>query len=118
MSALLKSGAKRRLAFEQLCVRKYGGIAKAIDALNIFCDINNICFTFKRETVRMYILCRTDMSMKRLKVVARFLNCSDIAALDEVFVAPKVRGIGDLWVGETSGKTVRDIDTRAITDLI
>lgn len=109
MGLQLKPEQQRRLAAEQAVYRKFnnfGECAEACDNLAIKLGVNA---TFNRLSIQHYIGCQTNLSMKRLKILAEVLGITNYREMDEVFVAPKRRGEGDWWLG-SDGNRIKDLD--------
>jgi hypothetical protein len=106
----LKPLQKRRLAAEQAIYKKgYKNFTEVADACNIHAKKMNSTVTFNRLAIQQYVGCQTNLSMKRLKVLAELLGITNYQELDEIFTAPRRRGEGEYWYGE-NGNKVKDID--------
>lgn len=104
----LKPGQKRRLAAEQAIYNKFPSMAACNDACIKYCEKRCLDATFNKVTVQQYVGCQTNLSVKRLKILAEVLGVTNFLELDEIFIAPKHRGEGDYWVGD-QGNRVPDI---------
>lgn len=91
-------------AFELRGFRTYKDMAKACEkhAMKMGLDL-----TFNDRAIQNYIHCYSNMSFKRLKVVADLLGVKNIMELEERFTEPDEAGVGGLWLGEF-GSVVRD----------
>lgn len=106
----LKPQQKRRLAAEQAIYRKgFNNFAEVADACNLHAKKMELNVTFNRLAIQQYVGCQTNLSMKRLKVLAELLGVTNYQELDETFVAPCRRGHGEYWLGE-NGNRVKDLD--------
>ena len=106
----LKPEQKRRLAAEQAIYRKgFNNFREVADACNIQAKKAESNATFNRLCIQQYVGCHTNLSMKRLKILAELLGVTNYQELDEVFTAPRRRGEGEYWLGE-NGNRVKDID--------
>lgn len=107
----LKPEERRRLICEQAVYRRFDSMKECSDACQDYVDKHGINMTFHRDTIRQYVACYSNLSVKRLKIVSEVLHVPDLKELDEVFIAPKHRGEGLDWIG-VSGTRVKDIDIR------
>ena len=105
----LKPEQKRRLAAEQAIYRKFNNFRECADACNLHAKKVESNATFNRLCIQQYVGVQTNLSMKRLKILAELLGVTNYQELDEVFTAPKRRGEGEYWLGE-NGNRVRDLD--------
>ena len=87
--------------------------AACADACNAYARENGYDVHFNRLSIQQYVGCQTNLSMKRLKILADLLRITNYKELNEVFVAPKVRGAGLWWIGE-DGHRVQDLDLTMI----
>lgn len=109
----LRPGQRRRLAAEQAIYKRFNTFAACADACNAYARENGYDVHFNRLSIQQYVGCQTNLSMKRLKVLADLLRITNYKELNEVFVAPKVRGAGLWWIGE-DGHRVQDLDLTMI----
>lgn len=109
----LKPEQKRRFAAEQAIYRKFNNFRECADACQSYADKMKLGITFNRLSIQQYVGCQTNLSMKRLKILADVLGVTNYRELDEVFTAPRHRGEGDYWIGE-NGNRVKDIDITII----
>jgi hypothetical protein len=110
----LRPGQKRRLAAEQAIYRRFENFKECNDACARYCQMHGLeDVTFNKMTVQQYVGCQTNMSLKRLKVLAAVLGITNYPELDEVFVAPEHRGEGLFWEGE-NGNKIKDITIHQI----
>ncbi len=105
----LKPLEKRRLACEQAVFRKFDTMQECVEACQEYADKKELDLTFNKNTVRHYVGCYTNLSLKRLLVLSEVLGVPDIKELDEVFTAPKHRGEGYDWEG-SNGTRVKDFN--------
>ena len=106
----LKPEQKRRLAAEQAIYRRgFNNFREVADECNIHAKRVESNATFNRLAIQQYVGCQTNLSMKRLKILAEVLGITNYQELDEVFTAPRRRGEGEYWLGE-NGNRVKDID--------
>jgi hypothetical protein len=106
----LKPCQKRRLAAEQAIYRRgFNNFREVADACNEFAKKCESSVTFNRLAVQQYVGCQTNLSMKRLKLLAEMLGITNYQELDEIFTAPVRRGCGEYWLGE-SGNKIKDLD--------
>ena len=110
----LKPGQKRRLAAEQAIYNKFPNFKECNNACKRYCRMKGLEVTFNDMTIQQYISCQTNMSLRRLKVLAAVLNITNYPELDEVFVAPEHRGEGLFWIGE-NGNRIKDVDIHRIS---
>lgn len=109
-------GQYRRLAAEQAISMsgyktfKECGIACEKLALSRGSDV-----TFNDSSVRHYVTCHTNLSMKRLLLLAELINVTNFKQLDEKFKAPVPRGVGKYWIGEYGSK-VQDYDASTLLE--
>lgn len=115
MSALtLKPCQKRRLGCEAAIYRKgFNNFREVSEACNIHAKKCESDVTFNRHCIQQYVGTQTNLSMRRLKILAEVLGVSNLRELDEVFVAPKYRGEGQYWLGE-EGNRIKDLDMTMI----
>lgn len=110
----LKPGQRRRLAAEQAIYKKFSNFREANEACIRYANSHGMeDVTFNTVSIQQYIGCQTNLSLKRLKILASVLGVTNYAEMDEIFVAPKHRGEGLYWEGE-NGTKVKDIDLSAI----
>lgn len=109
----LKSCQKRRLAAEQAIYMRYNSFADCAKACQELSDKKALGVTFNTLSIQQYVGCQTNLSMKRLKILAELLNITNYAEMDDVYVAPLRRGFGDYWVS-ARGNKVKDIDMSAL----
>jgi hypothetical protein len=109
----LRPGQKRRLAAEQAIYRRFENFKECNDACARYCQMKGLSVTFNNMTIQQYVGCQTNMSLKRLKVLAAVLGITNYPELDEVFVAPEHRGEGLFWEGE-NGNKIKDITIHQI----
>ena len=105
----LKPGQKRRLAAEQAIYKRFNNFRECNDACIDYCKKKGLDLTFNTVTIQQYVGCQTNLSLKRLKVLAAVLGVTNYPEMDEIFVAPKHRGEGDYWIGE-NGNKIKDVD--------
>jgi hypothetical protein len=111
----LRPGQKRRLAAEQAIYRRFENFKACNDECIRYCKMHGLeDVTFNKMTVQQYVGCQTNMSLKRLKVLAAVLGITNYPELDEVFEAPEHRGEGLFWIGE-NGNKIKDIDIHRIS---
>ena len=107
----LKPEQKRRLAAEQAIYTKFNNFRDCADACNVLAAKKEVDITFNRLSIQHYVGCQTNLSMKRLKILAELLGVTNYQEMDEVFTAPRHRGEGEYWLGE-NGNRVKDLDMR------
>jgi len=101
---------KRRLACEQAIARRgYKTFKECTEACERHARKLNSQTSWSNLAVQHYVTCYADFSMRRVKVLADLLGFSDIKEMDEKFTPPKMRGIGDNWVGD-EGSIAKDYD--------
>lgn len=105
----LKPKQKRRLRAEMFISSKFNNFRECADACNKLAKQLDSSATFNRLSIQQYVGCKTNLSMKRLKILAELLNITDYKQLDEVFVAPENRMNGSDWIGD-NGSIVKDFD--------
>ena len=105
----LKPGQKRRLAAEQAIYQKFPNFRDCADACQVLASKLDTNITFNRLAIQHYVGCQTNLSIKRLKILAEVLGVTNYKELDEIFTAPRHRGEGEYWLGE-DGNRIRDID--------
>lgn len=105
----LKPGQKRRLAAEQAIYNKFNNFRECCDACQQYSDKKALGVTFNERTIQQYVGCVTNLSLKRLKILAAVLNITNYPELDEIFVAPSHRGSGLYWEGELGNK-IKDLE--------
>ena len=105
----LKPLQKRRLAAEQAIYRKYNNFRECADACQKYCNAKGLKIGWNRLSIQQFVGCQTNLSMKRLAVLADMLGITDYKHFSEVFTAPKHRGEGEYWMGE-HGNRVRDLE--------
>lgn len=106
----LKPEQRRRLACEQAIYSKgFSNFRDCADHCNVLAKKKGLNITFNRLCIQQYVGCHTNLSMARLKVLAELLGVTNYSELDEVFVAPKIRGQGLPWISE-NGNIVMDLD--------
>lgn len=105
----LKPNQRRRFAAEQAIYKKFNNFRECADACQAYADKMKIDITFNRLSIQQYVGCQTNLSIKRLKILAEVLGVTNFRELDEVFTAPERRGEGEYWLGE-NGNKVKDID--------
>lgn len=110
----LKPKQKRRLAAEQAIYNKFNNFRECNDACVRYCQMKCLDVTFHQVAIQQYIGCQTNLSLKRLKVLAAVLGVSNYPELDEIFVAPEHRGEGLPWIGE-NGNKIADISIHKIS---
>lgn len=110
----LKPKQKRRLAAEQAIYNKFENFKECNDACIRYCQMKGLDVTFNQVTIQQYIGCQTNLSLKRLKVLAAVLSITNYPELDEIFEAPEHRGEGLNWVGE-NGNKIADINIHKIS---
>lgn len=106
----LKPEQKRRLGAEQAIYRKFNNFRDCADACNVLAEKKGVDITFNRLSIQQFVGCQTNLSMKRLTILAELLGITNYRELNEIFVAPRNRGCGDWWLSEDSGNRVKDID--------
>lgn len=110
----LKPKQKRRLAAEQAIYKKFGNFRDCNDACIRYANSHGMeDVTFNTVSIQQYVGVQTNLSLKRMKILAAVLGITNYAEMDEVFVAPAHRGEGLYWEGE-NGTKVKDIDLTAI----
>lgn len=105
----LKPLQKRRLAAEQAIYRRFNNFTDCAIACQKKADAMGVDVTFNRLSIQQYVGVQTNLSVRRLKVLAELLGVTNYSELDEVFTAPRHRGEGDWWIGQ-NGNKVKDID--------
>lgn len=105
----MKPSDMKRLGAEQAIFRKFKNLTEARIACEKYCERYGLSITWNHHTLSQYINNSTNLSTKRLRVLAQVLGVTNYSELDEVFIAPSVRGIGRYWEGEF-GNRVKDFD--------
>lgn len=109
----LKPKQKRRLAAEQALYHKFDTITECNEECNRYCRTHALDITFNKVSVQQYIGCQTNLSLKRLKILAAVLGVTNYPELDEIFTAPEVRGAGLYWEGDL-GHKIPDINMNSL----
>lgn len=105
----LKPEQKRRLGAEQAIYRKFNTFKECAIACENLASKVDYKATFNERTIQQYVGVQTNLSVRRLRILAELLGVTNYGELDEIFTAPKRRGEGEWWHGE-NGNRVRDID--------
>lgn len=112
----LKPGQRRRLAAEQAIYRKnYDNFRQVSEDCAKLCLKKGADTTFNTLAIQQYIGCQTNLSITRLEILCEVLGITNYKEFNEIYVAPRHRGEGDLWIG-TNGNTVKDIDLGRLPD--
>lgn len=109
MGLQLKPELNRRIVAEKLIYNKFKSFTECAVECDKLAQELGIDTSFNRLSIQQYIGCTSNLSMKRLKVLAKVLDTEGIRELDEVYTFPKTRGIGD-WIIGSDGNRIRDID--------
>jgi len=109
MTMTLKPEQKRRLGAEQAIYRKFPSMKECARECEKLAMKTDSKATFNERCIQQYVGVQTNLSMKRLKILAELLGVTNYSELDEVFTAPRRRGEGEWWLGE-NGNRVKDID--------
>lgn len=106
----LKPEQKRRLAAEQAIYAKgFNSFAECAEACEKLAQKINPDATFSRLSIQKYVGCQTNLSVRRLEILAEVLGITNYRELNEIFTAPKHRACGEWWTGD-NGNRVKDID--------
>lgn len=111
MKTEMRPGQKRRLAAEQAIYKKFPSMEACIRACRKYSEDRNLGVGFCQNSVRQYVACTVNFSMKRLTVLCDVLGVVNPIEIDEIFTAPEHRGVGLEWIGERGNK-VKDFDAR------
>lgn len=104
----MQPGEKRRLGAEQAILRKFNTFKEANDACIRYANKYNMDVTFMDNSVARYVSAQTNFSVTRLSILASITHVNNYRELDEVYIAPSVRGVGQNWKGNY-GSTAKDI---------
>lgn len=101
---------KRRIAAEQaIRYRGYDNMKDCARACERLARQKGESITFNDLSIQQFITCNTNLSLKRLFILAELLNINDYKQLNEAYTPPNPRGVGKDWVGE-HGSVVKDYD--------
>jgi hypothetical protein len=104
---------KRRLGAEQAIYRKFPNFRECARACEEHAKKTDIKATFNERCIQQYVGCQTNLSIRRLRILAELLGVTNFNELEEIFTAPKYRGEGLWWDGD-QGNRVRDLDMTMI----
>lgn len=101
---------RRRILYEYVIAHKgYKTIADYNRALNSFAQNNYTGIYFNDASTRHVLRPEYNHSSTHWLVIGQFIGL-DSMLLAEIYEAPEVRGIGKDWVGEITGRKVKDYD--------
>lgn len=109
MGMTLKPNQKRRLAAEQAIYTRYDNFKECAKACQELAKKKETSITFNPLSIQHYVGVQTNLSVRRLKILAELLGVTNYQELDEIFEAPRRRGEGEYWLGE-NGNRVKDLD--------
>lgn len=108
-----RNGKRRLIAEQALMLKGFKTFRECSKACEALARSKGLDLTFSPNTIQHYITCHCNLSVKRLSILAELVGVKNIMALDERFTPPRVRGVGDYWVGD-NGSRVKDIDTTEV----
>ena len=115
MRGLVGGGRPRRLVCEKAIDNKgFTTFKEVSEACEAYARKHGEDVTFNERAIQSYVAVNTNLSMKRLRILAAVLGVRDLLDLDEIYDPPVPRGVGKNWVGRNTGTVVKDYDASAI----
>lgn len=104
----MKPEEHRRLGCEQAVYRKFKSMQDCSRTCNQYCLVAGIKQHWDDGCVARYVAGTINISTRRLHVLQTVLGVRDTKTIDEIFIAPHLRGEGLDWVGQF-GTRVADL---------